>query len=97
MESIKIFVLNIDQETLNKSLDFLKSKNFEADGVINPEVALEAFKLKPYDMAVFGGGISGKIREGLKKEFEKSNPEIEVIEHTSHPIEMYQEIVEAFD
>ena len=96
MESIKIFVLNIDKETLDKSIEFLRSKDFEADGEIDAEKAVETFKLKTYDMAVLGGGINGKTREILKKEFAKTNPGVEVIEHLSHPIEMYDEMVEAF-
>ena len=96
MESIKFFVLNIDKDTLDKSLEFLVSKGFEADGVIDPEKALALFQLKNYDMAVFGGGITGKIRESLKKEFLSINKELEIIEHTSHPAEMYEELVDAF-
>lgn len=96
MESIKFFVLNIDKETLDKSLEFLNSKGFEADGEADPGDALALFALKNYDMAVFGGGISGKIREALKKEFLAINKELEIIEHTSHPAEMYEELVDAF-
>ena len=96
MESIKFFVLNIDKETLKKSLDFLSSKGFEADGETDPENALALFQLKNYDMAVFGGGISGKILESLKKQFLATNKELEIIEHTSHPAEMYDELVDAF-
>jgi len=96
MESIKIFVLNIDKETLDKSLDFLKAKEFEADGETDVEKALEAFQGKPYDIAILGGGINGKTREMLKKEFAKLSPEVEVIEHSSHPTEMYEEMVDAF-
>jgi predicted transcriptional regulator len=96
MESIKFFVVNIDKETLDKSLEFLNSKGFEADGEIDPEKASALFPLKNYDMAVFGGGLSGKIKEALKKEFLSVNKELEIIEHTSHPTEMYEELVEAF-
>jgi hypothetical protein len=96
MEKIKIFVLNIDQETLDKALQFLKEKDYEADGEADVEKAIESFQLKTYDIAVLGGGINGKTRELLKKEFAKSSPEIEVIEHVSHPVEMYEEMVDAF-
>ncbi|HAR20080.1 MAG TPA: hypothetical protein DCR46_05420 [Cytophagales bacterium] len=96
MEPVKIFVLNIDQETLEKALNFLKSKSFEADGTTEPENALQAFQQKNYDMVVFGGGISGKTREMLKKEFMHMRPEVEFIEHLSHPSEMYEEIMDAF-
>jgi len=96
MESVKFFILNIDKETLDKSVEFLRSKGFEADGETDPEKAFELFKQKKYDMAVFGGGINGKIREALKKEFATFNSEIEFIEHTSHPVEMYEELVDAF-
>lgn len=96
MESIKFFILNIDKETLDKSVDFVRSKGYEADGENDPNNAFEVFQQKRYDMAVFGGGINGKIREALKKEFATFNAEIEFIEHTSHPSEMYEELVEAF-
>jgi dissimilatory sulfite reductase (desulfoviridin) alpha/beta subunit len=96
MEPIKLLVLNIDKETLEKSLAYLRTKDFEADGETEVEKALDVFQQKKYDIAIFGGGINGKTREKLKKEFMQLNPELEIIEHVSHPVDMYEEIVDAF-
>jgi DNA-binding response OmpR family regulator len=96
MEPIKVFVLSRDAEVLESVLQFFRKMEYEADGETENEKALAVFPLKKYDIVVIGGGVDGKTRILLKKEFPKTSPDVEFVEHTSPPADLLKEIEEAF-
>ena len=97
IDPIRAFVICPHQETLDAALQFLTEKEFEAFGVLNKEEALAHFGEKPYDMVIISGGIDGRTREELRKEFTKVNKEFEFIEHFGSPENLLPEMIEAFD
>lgn len=97
MDPIKIFVVSRDAQVLLQVLDFLKEKGCEADGASENEPALLAFPQKNYDIAILGGGIDNASRDLFKKEFVKTNKEIEFVEHYCHPAEFFEELKDAWN
>lgn len=73
---MKVLVIGKSRETLEKVLTGLRTKGIMAHGTIEIEKASVDFNAKDLALVAFGGGVDTPIREKLKSEFKKRNPDV---------------------
>lgn len=71
-----VLVIGKSRETLEKVLTGLRTKGIMAHGTIEIEKASVDFEAKDLALVAFGGGVDSPIREKLKSEFRKQNPDV---------------------
>ena len=73
---MNILVIGKSPDTLEKVLDGLRAEGLAALGTTEVEKASVDFNAKDLGLVAFGGGVELPVRDRLKSEFKRQNPDV---------------------